>query len=146
MAGVLVENAHITGIAEFDNPRRSLQDAHATFFDVLVPCCRNSGISPILCTMRLDDSAERGDIQAGTYSLLATARTSTLFRLTWTDSLNQIVPFIVGMHPPSMFRPDIRFTFMGDIIEVRHIYMALRRFYNDPTTLIPALPDARQTA
>jgi hypothetical protein len=82
MAGILVENTEISCIAKFDNPRRSLQDAHACFFDVLIPCRRNSGISPIACIMRLDNSSERGNVFAGTYLLLGTARHSTHFWLT----------------------------------------------------------------
>ncbi|KAN0128308.1 hypothetical protein V8E53_013892 [Lactarius tabidus] len=98
MADILVEKAHITCLATFENPRRSLQDSQATFWDVLIPCCRNSGISPILCSTRASNASETIQALTGTYLLSLT-----------------IVPFRAGVHPPSAVRPDIRFSFMGDI-------------------------------
>jgi hypothetical protein len=68
--------------------------------------------------MQLSNPSKSGDVLAGSFMLLGTARFSMHYHQSFTDCHFQIVPFSAGVHPPSTIHADIRFAFMGDIIQV----------------------------
>jgi hypothetical protein len=71
MAGVLPECAHISSLVRLKNPCTSVDNNQNLFFDALVPCYHNPGISPIVCSMHVT-TTDGGEILPGTFSLLAT--------------------------------------------------------------------------
>ena len=63
--------ARLNCLAFLQLPRRSKNDEHICFFDVLIPCCYNPAFSPIVCSMHYAP-CRRQTILPGRYHIIAT--------------------------------------------------------------------------